>query len=175
MHLRYIQQSNNLPSHSKRWPYQSLISQACRLPSLRRNQLEKIAVSYKFEIPPWTCCCRGLPSSLLSFIDQSFRIHLLFKVQGCDQEHKGTVIPAHPQILKKSNRSRKFKKHIVHCVAIMCSFRSLIKNHLPRQVVQSYTLPCTQSTAISGEHRQLFHMWWRQLSSTHQTMVMFNF
>lgn len=48
----------------------------------------KKVIAYKLKIPSWTCYCRCLPSSLLSFIDPSPPLHLLFKLQGCDQEHK---------------------------------------------------------------------------------------
>lgn len=74
-------------SIKKRWP--SLINQVCRPPSLHRYKVDKAtSLAYKLLNPPWTCCCRGLPSLPRLFIDPSFPLHLLSTVQGCDQEHK---------------------------------------------------------------------------------------
>lgn len=85
------------------------------------------SVAYKMEIPSWTCYCWGLSRSLLSFIDPSLPLHLLLKVQGCDQEPNECTDckspkPTNPKKSFSQRKSQqKLSKHIVHCITIMCT------------------------------------------------------
>lgn len=63
-----------------------------------------------------------------SFIDPSLPLHPLFKLQGCDREHKDYAlcnslmeVPSNPAKSFPAC-SRELGKHIVPCVVIMCSW-----------------------------------------------------